>query len=123
MSLTIFLALGILGCDVLIYFLYEWAFGESKRIRNRRAASHLWADTAAGREGYLSRPEQRRAATPPVIVLDRKGGRPTPASALPKPHDERLAYRRMAASFAQLKPRTCAKEQQGPILPSQTQIQ
>ena len=106
MSLTIFIALGILGCVVLIYFLYEWAFGESKRIRNRRAASHLWADTAAGRKGYLSRPEQRRAATPPVIVLDRKGGRPMPASALPNPLVESLAYRRMAASFAQLKPRT-----------------
>ena len=106
MSLTIFLALGILGCDVLIYFLYEWAFGESRRIRKRRAGSHLWADTAVGREGYVSRAEGRRAATPPVIVLERKGGKPASASALPNPHDEGLAYRRVAASFAQFKPRT-----------------
>ncbi|HYA63163.1 MAG TPA: hypothetical protein VED66_08160 [Candidatus Sulfotelmatobacter sp.] len=105
MSLTIFLALAILGCDVLIYFLYEWAFGESKRIRKRRASSHLWADTAVGRQGHLSRAEGTRAATPPVIMLDRKGGRRTSALALPNPLDERLAYRRMAASFAQLKPR------------------
>ena len=105
MSLTIFLALGILGCDVLIYFLYEWAFGESKRIRKRRA-SHLWADTGVGREGYLSRAEGRHPATQPFITLDRRSATPSSASALPNPQDERLAYRRVAASFAQLKPRT-----------------
>lgn len=35
MSLMVFLAICILGVDVLIYFLYEWAFGESERIRKR----------------------------------------------------------------------------------------
>jgi len=39
MSLTLILAICIIGCDVLIYFLYEWAFGESERIRKCRPAS------------------------------------------------------------------------------------
>ena len=106
MSLTIFLALGILGCDVLIYFLYEWAFGESKRIRKQRAAAHLWSDTGVGRDGYLSLAEARRAATPSVIEMDRRRGRTLAARVRPNPHDETLVYRRVAASFAQLKPRT-----------------
>jgi len=106
MSLTIFLALAILGCDVLIYFLYEWAFGESKRIRKRRASSHLWADTAVGREGHISRSEGNRPSSAPVIGMDRKRAKPSAAPARPNAYEERLAYRRMAASFAQLKPRT-----------------
>ena len=38
MSVTLILAICIIGCDVLIYFLYEWAFGESERIRKLRSS-------------------------------------------------------------------------------------
>jgi hypothetical protein len=40
MSLTAFLALAILGCDFLLYVLFQWTYGE-KRHRNhaRRAAA------------------------------------------------------------------------------------
>lgn len=106
MLLTIFLAICILGCDVLIYFLYEWAFGESKRIRKRRAASRLSADGAPGAQRQQSRTEGRRLAGAPVIEMDRKRGLLAAASTRPNAHEEILAYRRLAASFAQLKPRT-----------------
>jgi hypothetical protein len=40
MSLTVFLAFAILGCDFLLYVLFQWIYGE-KRHRNhaRRAAA------------------------------------------------------------------------------------
>jgi hypothetical protein len=87
MSLTIFLAICILGCDVLIYFFYEWAFGESERIRKRQAQKAQKRSTAArvveirrerDDQGFLSRPN---------------------------PQQEAMAYRRLVASFMQLKPR------------------
>jgi hypothetical protein len=36
-SIIVILAMGILACDVAIYLLYEWAFGESERIRKKSA--------------------------------------------------------------------------------------
>lgn len=105
MSLTIFLAICILGCDVLIYFLYEWAFGESKRIRKRRTAARLWDKDARGRQAHQFRNEGNGPGGAPVIEMDRKPRKPA-AAARVNAHEERLAYRRLATSFAQLKPRT-----------------
>jgi hypothetical protein len=105
MSLTVFLAICVLGCDVLIYFLYEWAFGESKRIRKHRAGSRLSRDAGAqGHSPYGN--AENHLARRRVIEMDRKHARPAAALARPNAQEERLAYRRLAASFAQLKPRT-----------------
>lgn len=105
MSLTIFLAICILGCDVLIYFLYEWAFGESKRIRKRRATRHLWADMPQEGQGHAVR-ESRAGAGVRIIEMDRgQGTKLVAAGVKPNPYEERLAYRRMAASFAPMKRR------------------
>jgi len=106
MSLTIFLAICILGCDVLIYFLYEWAFGESKRIRKRQARSRLWASSEDAPVGYSLRAERNSPGAVRVIDMDRKRGNLTVASTRPNVDQERLAYRRLATSFVQLKPRT-----------------
>jgi hypothetical protein len=38
MSLTIFLAFCILGCDFLLYVLFQWVYGEKHRKRARRSA-------------------------------------------------------------------------------------
>jgi len=93
MSLTVFLAICILGCDVLIYFLYEWAFGESERIRKRRAVSRFGVNSGKGTE-----------APARVVEINRerqeRNARPQPNS-----YSEAMAYRRLAASFGQLKPR------------------
>ena len=37
MSLTFFLALCILGCDFLLYVLFQWVYGEKHRKHARRA--------------------------------------------------------------------------------------
>jgi hypothetical protein len=103
MSLTVFLAICVLGCDVLIYFLYEWAFGESKRIRKQRAGSRLNHNAGAqGQSPYGY--DEDRAARRRVVDMDRKRMRSAAALSRPNAADERLAYRRLA--FAQLKPRT-----------------
>jgi hypothetical protein len=40
MSITLFLAFCILGCDFLLYALYQWIYGEKYRNRSRRSAAH-----------------------------------------------------------------------------------
>lgn len=105
MSFTIFLGICILGIDVLIYFLYEWAFGESNRIRKHYAQSRsrLWPQ-----------PSNIAPPQPPHAKADINAGarvirtqpRPTEPSPRRNTQDEIHAYRRLTASFGQLKPRT-----------------
>ena len=40
MSLTIFLALCILGVDFLIYVLFHWTFGDKRKAISRQLAEH-----------------------------------------------------------------------------------
>jgi len=39
MSLTVFLAFCILGCDFLLYVLFQWIYGEKHRNHARRSAA------------------------------------------------------------------------------------
>jgi hypothetical protein len=39
MSLTVFLAFCILGCDALLYILFQWIYGEKHRKHARRSAA------------------------------------------------------------------------------------
>jgi hypothetical protein len=39
MSITMFLAFCILGCDFLLYVLFQWTYGEKYRNRARRLAA------------------------------------------------------------------------------------
>jgi hypothetical protein len=39
MSLTVFLAFCILGCDFLLYVLFQWIYGEKHRKHARRVAT------------------------------------------------------------------------------------
>jgi hypothetical protein len=101
MSLTVFLAISILACDVLIYFLYEWAFGESKRIRKRRARSRFEAPAGETSRGSAVRSDSGDGR---IISLDRQRAKP---AARPRAlgYQERLAYRRLADSYVQVKRR------------------
>ena len=36
MSFTVFLAISILGCDFLLYVLFQWVYGEKHRKVSRR---------------------------------------------------------------------------------------
>lgn len=51
MSLTVFLAICILGCDFLLYVLFQWVYGEKHRKHARRVAA---------------RAEKRRALSSPT---------------------------------------------------------
>ena len=37
MAITMFLAFCILGCDFLLYFLFQWVYGEKRRKHPRRS--------------------------------------------------------------------------------------
>jgi len=39
MSITVFLAFCILGCDFLLYVLFQWTYGEKRRNRLHRSAT------------------------------------------------------------------------------------
>ncbi len=39
MSITVFLAICILGCDLLLYVLFQWIYGEKHRRHARRIAA------------------------------------------------------------------------------------
>ena len=106
MSFTVFLTLCVVGCDFLIYFLYEWAFGERRRTRMRNAASRQRAEALANPQPRRTNTAEKSPAARPVAVM---GAKQPPRASLPRissRYNEELAYRRVAASFAQLKPRT-----------------
>jgi hypothetical protein len=106
MSFTLFLALCILGCDFLIYILYQWAFGERRRTLMRRTASRRRAEALRNRQDRPTATAQKSSATKPVMVMDASRRRRASSVERSNRYKEELAYRRVAASFAQLKPRT-----------------
>jgi hypothetical protein len=116
MSLTVFLAICILGCDVLIYFLYEWAFGESERIRKRHPRSRLERSSAEICAETEPRPNATCAASTVIEMRPRKAVGATVIEMQPRTpktasapthsnYEERLAYYRIAASHASVKRR------------------
>jgi len=53
MSLTIFLALCILGLDFMFYVLFQWAYGDKRRAIARQVAAHRKAFDAQPRRPFL----------------------------------------------------------------------
>ena len=106
MSFTVFLALCVVGCDLLIYYLYEWAFGERGRTRMRKAAARQRAEALANPQPRPKNTPQKSPAARSVRVMGVKQRTPAALPRIPSRYNEELAYRRVAASFAQLKPRT-----------------
>lgn len=63
MSLTMFLAFCILGCDFLLYALFQWIYGEKHRNHARRSAARRERRRALsakeiGEPGVLSFPQR-----------------------------------------------------------------
>ena len=105
MSFNLFLTFCVLGCDFLIYFLYEWAFGERRRTLMRRAASRQRAETLANPQ---PRPLLAAQGSPAARSVLAKGAkhRGCPFSPrIPNRPSEEFAYRRVAACFVQSKSR------------------
>lgn len=105
MSLTLFVSLCVLGCDFLIYFLYEWAFGERRRTRMRKDAARRRSEVLADSQSRPAAASQNNGAAQPVIVLDANRRKRPTSFGRPSRLNEELAYRRVAASFAQVKRR------------------
>jgi hypothetical protein len=98
MSATIFLAICILGCDVLLYFLFQWTYGEKRRGLARRANSRPYATHPQKGQPIEFVPAQRRSAPSKYPagarfqqIEDRRLVR----------RIERHAYQRIAATFAE----------------------
>ena len=106
MSLTFFITLCVLGCDFLIYFLYEWALGERRRRLMRKAVSRQRAEALANRQPRPMAVAESSAAARPVAVMGaERRPRPDSRRIANRYSEELLAYRRVAASFAQSKSR------------------
>jgi hypothetical protein len=105
MTLTVFVAICILGCDLLIYFLFQWAVGEKRRGKRRRARQ-----MAPGRESDLVvvHGAGQSAQQPRKVVPYRNSARlyglgSEGACGRPEPVTEEMVYRRRMAAFAGLK--------------------
>ena len=61
MALKVFLALGILGVDFLIYVLFQWTWGDKRRAIARRVAEQRKAAAEQGPRPFLI---AARASTP-----------------------------------------------------------
>jgi hypothetical protein len=100
MSATLFLAFCIIGCDLLLYFLFQWTYGEKRRGLARRANSRLHGSSSPKTQPIEFVPA-KRAATPATRH---------PADESPRFHQvpenrqarrvEQEAYQRIVASFA-----------------------
>jgi hypothetical protein len=77
MSLTVFLAFCILGCDFLIFVLFKWLYGEKRREASSRSAlgkhampsqSPLYYVPAKGRKERSPAPSEPPARLGPRLV-------------------------------------------------------
>ena len=55
MSLTVFLAICILGCDFLLYFLFQLVYGEKRRKVSRRPPASTQQPLTLARRGKKSK--------------------------------------------------------------------
>jgi hypothetical protein len=101
MTATVFLAICILGCDFLLYFLYQWTYGERRRGLSRRRRARKTIVEGQNVQPFLA---SQNSAVRPKQNLHVMWGQTAkrPASGY-VPLDEKLAYRRIASSFAQAK--------------------
>src|SRR5262249_37617014 len=105
MPLTLFMAICILGCDVLIYFLFQWTLGEKGRTRRRRCGAKRKLDSGQKSPLFVVRaqkktPRQRAKVLPYTKHESSNPALPTRKSVGPHPVDEETAYRRRVAAFA-----------------------
>jgi hypothetical protein len=59
-SLNLFITLGVLGMDFLIFVLFQWTFGDKRRAMQRKLATFRQTQQAPGRPYLVS---SRKAGT------------------------------------------------------------
>jgi|SRR5580658_3801619 hypothetical protein len=100
MSATLFLAFCILGCDFLLFFLFQWTYGERRRGLSRKSRTPMSPMNQPDPRPFLA--ASRKTATGGVQRLQTTRRRADDANDLGHLTEAR-AYRRIAASFGQAK--------------------
>jgi hypothetical protein len=102
MSATVFLAVCILGCDFLLYALFQWTYGEKRRGLSRRSRTPMRPMNQPGARPFLV--ASRESTTGGAHRIQTSRRRTTNEDANNLGHlTEAHAYRRIAASFGQAK--------------------
>ena len=104
MTFSVFAAICILGCDLLIYFLFQWTLGEKGR-RNRRRGRKHGLSHGQETELLLVRGSSQNRAERLKALPHRKTPAPTRLSAgdgreARDQMSEEAIYRRRVAAFA-----------------------
>jgi len=103
MSTTVFLAFCILGCDFLLYVLYQFTYGEKRRGLSRRskAPKHAAMNQPDARPFLLASRRNSTARDQRLLSVPQRTAREDAND--PGQFSEVRAYRRIASSFAQAK--------------------
>jgi len=99
MSPIVFLAICILGCDALLYFLFQWTYGEKRHGLARKSQSNR----ATGYSQHSQPLEFVSARSPHRFAGSRHKGLGTSRQneiVTPIRRTERLAYQRIASSLS-----------------------
>ncbi len=97
MSLTIFIALSILSCDFLLIVLFQWVYGEKRRLRQIRSLRQSQRERKSPKL-HLVRPN----SAPPSAgssLAPSTSAPPSTSPATPIRAHEQLAHRRIVASL------------------------
>jgi hypothetical protein len=110
MTFNIFLALCILGCDFLIYFLYQWIYGEKYRSRpRRRALQHTDTESRTSPLFLVTSNKNRAHGRVRSHTIEepfpKKGSSGSGQLRFRGSYNEQLAYRRLTASFVEARAR------------------
>ena len=108
MTLTVFIAICILGCDLLIYFLFQWTLGEKGRTKRRRGGSKRRLAEGQETELFVVRGSaQNDPSRPKVLPYQKSEARKRSwlkdDCETSEQVTEEMAYRRRVAAFATLK--------------------
>jgi hypothetical protein len=103
MSVTVFLAFCILGCDFLLYVLYQFTYGEKRRGLSRRstAPKHAAMNQPDARPFLVASRRSTTGKDQRLLSILQRTAREEAAD--PAQFNEVRAYRRIASSFAQAK--------------------
>jgi hypothetical protein len=102
MSITVFLAFCILGCDFLLYVLYQFTYGEKRRGLARRSAAPRSAVDQPDARPFLVASQRNTSGSKHHFPGERQRALRREAAG-PGLHGEVRAYRRIAESFAEVK--------------------
>jgi hypothetical protein len=105
MTLNLFMAICVIGCDLLIYFLFQWTLGEKGRTRRRGPKEKRHVESGQASDLVVVRSEKRdREKRAKVLAYARNElqmrSRANVKSKRLEPVNEEIAHRRRAVAFS-----------------------